>query len=494
MACLLYSDTWVFHRFIDSYTDGLQCLKIGKFMRYDYIIYRFALVGLIGLALVACGSESVYTNTAETDSSGDITDEIDNAGNSTTDIEQPSSVSNSDLTLSLLWIERAESSSVVGSPLISDAELIITHGQESVNETTQIKAFRTNGLIGNWALNPNNNAVGIQAFTEVAGDLNGNVYAIRTLIDDNETVRLVTRNATGELMPDYQGGGMQSRTAPSIDASGRVIFVISDNNIAVREQDGTVNLIREANIGFSHAKPAISRANIAYFTNNEEGLVGVNLTTGIRNFCSGSQPSWSSPAIAGNNNIIFGTILGRIMACAQTTTMSRVWTYPDDDLAAADANNCNPMTQAGPYDFSITGSPLIDAANNVYIRSHNGYIYALNAEGKLRWCHDTGTVPSSYGIPTGTPILTANGYLIYVDASGVSAINKDTGELALRLADNEMLSVTRTAFTTPTITPSGLLIFRSGWSLVAVQTNTSLDENAFWPKWGADLKNSGLQR
>jgi len=480
-------------------------------MKLDYIIYRFAILGLVSMALVACGSDSVYTNIPETESTaGSATGgDTNTAGNTTTDNEQntdsgtladdelDTGSGNTDLTLSLSWIESVGQLPVSGSPLVSDAELIITHGRTNDSESAQIKAFRANGLIENWAPNPNSNSERIQAYAEVAGDLNGNVYALRKL-DDDDAVRLVTRSATGELMPDYQGGGMGSRTAPSIDASGRVIFIKSDDDIiAVREQDGTVKLIRDANIGYVRTKPAISRANIAYFTNHEEGLVGVNLSTGERNFCSGSEPSWSSPAIAGNNHIIFGTRSGRIMACADT--MSRVWSYPDDDLAAANANGCNPMTDnsTGTNIINVTGSPVIDEASNVYIRSHNGYIYALNAEGKLRWCHDTGesgASPFGDNVPTTTPILTANGLLIYIGDKGVSALNKVSGELVLRLTDAELLSTLSSYVTSPTITQSGLLVFRAGFKLVAIETNTTLDTDAFWPKWGADLKNSGLQR
>ena len=42
-----------------------------------------------------------------------------------------------------------------------------------------------------------------------------------------------------------------------------------------------------------------------------------------------------------------------------------------------------------------------------------------------------------------------------------------------------------------TLTPDGILVFRAGTSLLGVQVNETISETAAWPKWGADLQNTG---
>ena len=440
------------------------------------------------------GGEPTDSSTATNDNStsdGGDTSVGGTDNSSATAVDNPmADLNNSDLNLSLSWIAPVGNNTVSGSPLISDAELIVTGGNFTEAASAQIKAFDTTGLPQSWPRNPTDNTRRVWAYAEVAGDPNGNIHTLRLDNDAGEQVRIVTRDASGRLLTDYNGGGWQLRSAPSIDANGRIVFTHALNEIAVRDQMGNLQLLTGNGIGTLRTKPAISRANIAYFTvEGDAALVSVNLTTGESTSCLGALPSWSSPAIAGNGTIIFGTTSGRIMACSES--MTRLWTYPDDDLDVANAKNCNPMINDGNTDINVSGSPVIGAANDIFVRSNDGFIYALNADGKLLWCHDTG-VTRSIDSTAATPILVSSGYLIYVDENGVSALDKTTGELVTRLTESRLLSALSGATATPTITPSGLLVFRVGTNLVAVQTNTSLDTGATWPKWGADLRNSGL--
>jgi len=342
-----------------------------------------------------------------------------------------------------------------------------------------------------WPANTVSSEREISANAEVTGDPNGNIYAFRLALDDDEKVTVVARDASGQLLRTYEGGNWKLRTAPSVDARGRVFFALSQNSIGVREADGVVTVLTVANIGALLSKPAVSRANIAYFTvNSTPGLVSVNLATGESDRCLGTSASWSSPAINSVGNVVFGTTSGRILACS--ASVQKLWTYPDDDLESANAKGCNPTSNSDNVQINMSGSPVMDAEDNIYIRSHNGFIYSLNDEGKLRWCHDTGVTTGRSGI-TGTPVITSDGHLIYVDKKGVSVLDHRSGEL-LTTWKGEGLRLTSASVATPTLTPSGLLVFRIGSTLQAVITNTTLDTNAAWPKWGADLRNSGLQR
>jgi len=476
-------------------------------------MHRIVLLGLFSLSLIACGGSGdgggLFTIDPEDDSmaGSDIPvdgEAADGGGTSESDIASDGGGasdiggtsddgSDSELTLGFLWSEPVGINTVQGSPLISDAELIITGGNFTSTESAQIKAYSTSGLPQAWTPNPESSARKIRAYSEVAGDPNGNLFAIRIVNDDDERVRLVTRNASGQQLALYHGGTGQLRTAPSIDAGGRVVFTISVDSVGIRNLDGYVESLPGTQaIGTMSTKPAISRANIAYFSvTGSQGLVGVNLTNGDTSNCLGALPSWSSPAIGSNGNVIFGTTSGRVMACAPS--MSIVWTYPDDDLDAANSSGCNSRSSDGTVEINMTGSPVLDAANNVYIRSNNGFIYSLSAEGKIRWCHDTQVALDEYSI-AGSPVLTASGHLIYVDENGVSALRISDGVLVSRLEDSRILPLLRESNATPTITPSGLLIYRIATYLVAITIDTTLDNNASWPKWGADLRNGGLQR
>jgi len=448
-------------------------------------IRQIVCLGLLSLLLVACGdSDGLFSANPENESpSADATE-----GGATTE-----DISNTELTLDFQWGQPIGINTVQGTPVISDAELIITGGNWTETDLAQIKAYSTSGLPQPWISNPGGDAGRVWAHAEVAGDPNGNIYAIRINSGDGERVRLLTRNASGQPLANYEGGGGQLRTGPSIDAGGRVVFTNSVDSIGIRNVDGSVELLPGTQpIGTMRTKPAISRAGIAYFTvEGSQGLVGVNLTNGETSNCQGALPSWSSPAIGSNGNVIFGTMSGRVMACAPS--MDRVWTYPDEDLDAADATGCNSSNSDGSVDINMTSSPILDAANNVYIRSNNGFIYSLSAEGKIRWCHDTGVKLSVDGV-AGSPVLTVSGHVIYVDENGVSALRINDGVRVSRLEDSRILPALRESTATPTITPTGLLVYRVGTRLVAIQTDTTLDNNAAWPKWGADLRNTGLQR
>jgi len=426
------------------------------------------------------------------DTEGDATTEdgvATQGGATTEDISDP------ELSLDFKWSEPIGINTVQGSPIISDAELIITGGNWSETELAQIKAYSTSGLPQRWTPNSDNDTGRVWAHAEVAGDANGNIYAVRIISGDGQKLRLVSRDANGQQLVNYEGGNGQLRTAPSIDVGGRVVFTNSVDSIGIRNLDGSVEYLPGTQpIGTMRSKPAISRANIAYFTvEGSQGLVGVNLADGEASNCLGALPSWSSPAIGSNGNVIFGTTSGRVMSCAPS--MVNVWTYPDEDIDAANAKGCNSRNSDGDgaVDIKMTSSPVLDAANNVYIRSNNGFIYSLSAEGKIRWCHDTGVKLSIDGV-AGSPLLTSSGHLIYVDENGVSALRIGDGILVSRLEDSRIMPALRGSTATPTITPSGLLVYRVGTRLVAIQTDTTLDNNATWPKWGADLRNTGLQR
>jgi len=483
---------------------------MGKPLKFSNRARRLTLSAMIYFVLVACSSDSnsLYesvpnVNSADQSTAGSNDTSTNNgttSGNSSlasnnTSAGGGSTSENSTVppTFSLGWIELAGNNTVIGSPLITDSELIVTGGDNSFNEPAQIKAYSTSGVQQPWPATAANKARDISAIAEVTGDPNGNIYAFRLLRGDNNKVRLVARDATGQFLPAYEGGGgWKLRTAPSIDAGGRVFFAQSYSSVGVRETDGTVSVLTVTDIESLLSKPAVSRANIAYFTVDAlPGLVSVNLTTGASDRCLGASPSWSSPAIDSIGNVVFGTTSGQIMACS--ATMEKLWTYPDDDLDSANAKGCNPTSSNGDVEINMTGSPVIDATNNIYIRSNNGFIYSLSVEGKLRWCHDTGVTQGRNQI-TGTPMLTSGGHLIYVDEKGISVLDHRSGELLTVWEDNGIVSKLRRSVATPTITPSGLLVFRNSATIAAVVTNTTLDTNAAWPKWGADWRNSGLQR
>jgi len=480
-------------------------------------IHRLVCLVLLSVLLIACGGGSdggLFTvdkneenttgsdvaddDVSDTDGSADGTGTADNPGtadgNGSLNDDGPVPGGNDPtLALEFGWSLPVGINTVQGTPIISDAELIITGGNWSeTEERPQIKAYSSEGLPQEWPTNMGSGTGRLSAHAEVAGDPNGNIFAIRINFGDGERVRLLTRNASGQQLANYDGGGGQLKTAPSINAAGRVVFTNSVDSVGIRNFDGSVETLQGTQtIGTIRTKPAISQANVAYFTvEGSQGLVAVDLSNGETSNC-GALPSWSSPAIGKNGNVIFGTTSGRVMACAPS--MQVAWIYPEGDLDAANAVGCNSRTSDGTVDINMTSSPILDAADNVYIRSNNGFIYSLTAEGKIRWCHDTG-VPRNSESTAGSPVLTESGHLIYLDMNGISALRVSDGVLVSRMTDSEIMPLLRESNPTPTITPSGLLVYRVATHLVAIKTNTRLDPNAAWPKWGADLRNSGLQR
>ena len=109
---------------------------------------------------------------------------------------------------------------------------------------------------------------------------------------------------------------------------------------------------------------------------------------------------------------------------------------------------------------------------------------------KSRWQLDTGVVDEN-GI--GSPVLSDDGLLYYVDRTGVNAVNKDSGQRLWRFTgDTE--GIFQDAGLSPTLLPDGLLAFRAAGTLFVVDVQgAGLSSNAAWPKWGYDLRNTSQQ-
>jgi len=372
-------------------------------------------------------------------------------------------------------------SSVYGSPAISSG-LILT-AASGPSGPPVLSAF-DQSLERLWRADETE-AGSIGTHQEAAVDQNGNAFVLRLNNSNQEEVELkaFSPNGTPTIL-SYRGGGGQFRSGASIDSVGRVVFTHSPDEIAIRALDGTVNTInKEGLLGLAiHSKPAISNSGVAYFTRaSSAGLVGVNLATEkVFKDCAATT-SQSSPAIDSSGNVIFGADNGRVYSCSPEAVRNWSWALPSSESVKA-----------------IRANPLIDENDNIYIHANNGVVYKFNSEGTLLKQYDSGIARAGSSFFKGTPLLTDNGQLIIVNEAGITILRQDDLSL-VAVRDSVEPAFASAGSSTPTLLDLGeqhMLVFRAGTRIVGINvTNTGgLSTTAAWPKWGADLRNSGRQR
>jgi outer membrane protein assembly factor BamB len=133
-----------------------------------------------------------------------------------------------------------------------------------------------------------------------------------------------------------------------------------------------------------------------------------------------------------------------------------------------------------PKVYSISkATPVISADRTVYFSSGDGTLYALNPDGTQKWAADTGAPIAA------TPILTADETIYVVNGAGLVAMSPE-GKIL------EKVDIAGGLESSPTLGPDGTIYVasRAGKILALAGTHGAL-MNSPWPKFQADLANSG---
>ncbi len=209
-------------------------------------------------------------------------------------------------------------------------------------------------------------------------------------------------NKTGApLWPTIPLGGL-SLVTPTIDSQfDRIYLGVSNKNFfAIDSKTGKVawNIISDAPI---NASAVITGDRKLIFTSDQGTIYGFDIRTNIAQQSAKWQINLNeiitkSPAIDQNNNLILGTLSGKILKVKlnENGSVSTIWT----------SNLGN----------SIESSPVIDANGFIYIGTNSGDFYRINPEnGEVIWKYQSG-----YSIKS-TPAISEFGNIYFANVKGI---------------------------------------------------------------------------
>ncbi len=189
----------------------------------------------------------------------------------------------------------------------------------------------------------------------------------------------------------------------------------------------------------------------AFYAINPDGSLKWKITTG-----SGSNTSYSSPAIGNDGTIFIGSANGSLYAV-----------YPDGSIKWKYSTGTR-----------IDSSPAIATDGTIYFGCQDGYMYALNPIGTLKWKYKIAE-PSS--AENSSPSIGPDG-TIYIGSTGrkILAINPN-GSLKWSI------STTNTVSTTPSIGRDGTLYIASDFTLKSINPENG---NIYWQYYLGNIRNS----
>jgi len=125
------------------------------------------------------------------------------------------------------------------------------------------------------------------------------------------------------------------------------------------------------------------------------------------------------------------------------------------------------------------GTPVIATDGTIYFGTDGGTFYAINADGTQKWTVETGSAIAA------TPILAEDETVYVVNGLAVFAVSPDGKVIAKTPVDGGVDS-------SPTLAPDGTIYVASnrGKIIALAGTHGGL-MNSSWPKFQADLSNSG---
>jgi outer membrane protein assembly factor BamB/expansin (peptidoglycan-binding protein) len=216
--------------------------------------------------------------------------------------------------------------------------------------------------------------------TIYVGSWNSNLYAI---------------TPAGALSWTYKTGN-QIYSSPAIGSDGTIYVGSVDYSLYAIDPTGGVKWSYATN-GAIQTSPAIGNDGTVYFGNDGNTFYAVNSTGSLKwsyTFNVGFG-GFSSPAIGNDGTVYFGTrnISGPVSFFALNSDSSLKWAY----LASGSGN-------------WIDSSPALSGDGTVYFGCNDGKVYALNADGTLKWSYGTG------GGVNSSPAIGNNG-TVYIGSS-----------------------------------------------------------------------------
>lgn len=269
-------------------------------------------------------------------------------------------------------------------------------------------------------------------------DLHHRVWSAATVADDGAI--LVGSDADAFFSLDKTNGATRWRIRAEGDADGAAsiapdgtIELTAGNHLYAIAPDGTVRWRFEARGPFLLSTPAIDSDGTAYVGSLDDHVYAVAADGRMRWDYATENDVSSSPVIGDDGTIYFGSDDEHVHAISRDG--ARRWRTDVDgyvrapvalgrrgDVLAAvygprprvvslDAHDGTerwsfPVTVSSTSEVGVASGPLVDADGNIYFGAHDDFVYSLDADGALRWIHQTG------GDIDSSPILTPQGLLL----------------------------------------------------------------------------------
>ena len=268
-------------------------------------------------------------------------------------------------------------------------------------------------------------------------DLGGPIYSTPA-VDDRGNVyvgsdaRVFTSfSRSGEARWRIQTEG-DADTGVVISDAGVIHFGAGSELWAVRA-DGTVDWKFQAQ-GKIFATPAVDDDGTVYVGSQDDHFYAVAADGRLRWSYRTGDDNDSSPVIGDDGTIYFGSDDHKIYALSRDGDLR--WATdvegmvrapiglsrdgavlvgvfgPRPRVVALDADDGEvrwyfPVTVADTTEIGVASGPLVDADGNIYFGAHDDYLYALTANGELRWAFEAAADVDV------SPVLIREGMLVF---------------------------------------------------------------------------------
>lgn len=346
-------------------------------------------------------------------------------------------------------------------------------------------------------------------------DDQGNVYV------SSQDGRVHCFAPDGSLNWIFSGATDWMESAPTIGADGTVyagswdgvLYAIDGANGSLKWSFATGAVL----IG----SPAVGSDGTVFMGSNDSFFYAIH-PDGSLKWISEAVPSYSpinSSAVlsGGGDAVYFGNDGGEFHALS-TATGASLWSFSVASVHPPDSTTS----------VAITGAPAIGSDGSIYFGCENGYLYALDYDGSLRWAYAAAEpIRSSPAIDnSGTVYFAAqDGYLYAVDSLGFQVAETFVGDVfycspAIDQTGNVLIagyagSATLGAASrflaiapsgdiaweyligdyndaSPTIAPDGSLYFAAhDGALYCFEGAAALMSDSPWPRFQANLKQTG---
>ncbi len=203
-------------------------------------------------------------------------------------------------------------------------------------------------------------------------------------------VYAITRDGT--LRWRFQGRGPFLLSSPAIDSDGTLYVASIDDHVYAIAPDGRMRWAYEAE-GDISSSPVIGDEGLIFFGSDDEHVHAID-RDGNRRWRAHVDGYVRAPVALGRRGDVLAAVYGprpRVVSLAADDGELR-WYFP---VGATDSS-----------ELGVASGPVVDRDGNLYFGAHDDFLYALSADGDLRWIHQLG------GDVDADPLLARDGVLI----------------------------------------------------------------------------------